>query len=268
MTDTDSTAALLAAYDAQMRFVEPTVPAPGVSYEHDGPLLRVVGEHRGFVGGRHDWGGLRGRELDAQIARQRDFFAARGEAVEWKVCGHDTPADLTDRLRAAGFEPEPEETVLTAPAGDLATASPVPPAGVTLRRITGDADLDRVARMETAVWGEDMTWLAAYLRGLLAAEPDVMEIYVAEAAGEVVSAAWVEIRPGTDFAMLLGGSTLAEWRGRGIYRALVSLRAARATARSAPHLLVEASPDSTPILERLGFRTLTTTTPYVWTPPI
>ncbi|MCG7208042.1 GNAT family N-acetyltransferase [Streptomyces arenae] len=266
MTDTDTTAALLAAYDAQMRSLEPSTPAPGVTYEHDGPLLRVVGEHRGFVGGRHDWGGLRGRELDAQIARQRDFFAARGEAVEWKVCAHDTPADLTDRLRAAGFEPEPEETVLIAPAGDLATASPVLPTGVTLRRVTDDADLDRIAGMETAVWGEDMTWLAEHLRGLLTAEPDVLEIYVAEAGGEVVSAAWVEIRPDTDFAMLLGGSTLAEWRGKGVYRALVALRAARATAGGAAHLLVEASPDSTPILERLGFKAVTTTTPYVWTP--
>lgn len=57
--------------------------------------------------------------------------------------------------------------------------------------------------------------------------------------------------------MLLGGSTPAEWRGRGVYRALKALR---------PHLLVEASDDSAPILRRLGFRAVTTTTPYVWTP--
>lgn len=265
MTDTDLTAALLAAYDAQMRAVQP-VPAPGIGYEHDGPALRVVGQHRGFVTGPRDWGGVRGRELDALIARQRDFFAARGEAVEWKTRGHDDPADLPDRLRAAGFVPEPRETVVTALVEELAVAAPALPPGVTLRRVTADTDLDRIAALETAVWGQDMSWLAGHLRGRLTVAPDENEVFVAEAAGEVVSAAWVAFRPGTDFAMLLGGSTLAEWRGKGIYRALVALRATRAAARNAPYLLVEASSDSAPILQRLGFRTLTTTTPYVWTP--
>lgn len=266
MTHTDSTADLLAAYDLQMRAVRP-IPAPGVTYAHDGPVLRVVGRPRGFVTGPRDWGGLPGPELDALIARQRDFFAARGESVEWKVYGYDTPADLTDRLRAAGFVPEPTETVVIAPAGEPAVASSVPPAGVTLRPVTDDADLDRVAALETRVWDQDLAWVADHLRGLLAADPDGTEIYVAEAAGEIVSAAWVTFRPDTDFAMLQGGSTLAHWRGQGVYRALVSLRAARATARGAAHVLVEASPDSAPILARLGFRAVTTTTPYVWTPP-
>ncbi|MFD3589734.1 hypothetical protein [Streptomyces sp. NPDC058683] len=48
MTDTDLAATLLAAYDARMRAVQP-VPAPGITYEHDGPVLRVMGRHRGFV---------------------------------------------------------------------------------------------------------------------------------------------------------------------------------------------------------------------------
>ncbi|MEU2772401.1 GNAT family N-acetyltransferase, partial [Streptomyces sp. NPDC007162] len=121
-----------------MRTVRP-VPAPGITYERDGPVHRVVGRPRGFVTGPSDWGGLPGPELDALIARQRDFFAARGEAVEWKVCGYDTPADLTGRLRAAGFVPEPTETVVIAPVGELTVAPPVLPAGVTLRPVVGAA---------------------------------------------------------------------------------------------------------------------------------
>ncbi|WP_260327933.1 hypothetical protein [Streptomyces sp. Ag109_O5-1] len=111
MTDTELAATLLAAYDAQMRAVQP-VPASGVGYEHDGPLLRVVGQHRGFVTGPHDWGGLCDAELDAVIARQRDFFAARGEAVDcelWAVqlapvresCGDlHAPINADDPARA------------------------------------------------------------------------------------------------------------------------------------------------------------------------
>ena len=79
--------------------------------------------------------------------------------------------------------------------------------------------------------------------------------------------AWLVLRPGTEFAGLWGGSTLSQWRGRGIYRALVAARAQLAVARGVRYLQVDASSDSAPILRRLGFRAVTTTTPYVWTPP-
>jgi hypothetical protein len=78
---------LLAVYDEHMRGVEPEPPA-GVRYERDGPLLRVAGWHRGYISGPRDIG-LSGAELDRLIARQRDYFAARGQAVGWPVCAHD-----------------------------------------------------------------------------------------------------------------------------------------------------------------------------------
>jgi GNAT superfamily N-acetyltransferase len=63
------------------------------------------------------------------------------------------------------------------------------------------------------------------------------------------------------------GATLPEWRGRGIYRATVAHRANLAAERGFRFVEVDASSDSRPILERLGFVAVTTTTPYVWTPP-
>ena len=265
--NTASTAAvqaLLAAYDDQMRGAPPTPPT-GVTYERDGPLLRIVGQFRGFVSGPRELG-VEGDALDELIVRQRDFFAARGEALEWKTWAHDTPADLTERLRAAGFLPEERETVLVGRAADLAAGEPALPDGVTLRRVTADADMRRIAAMESAVWGQDWSWLAEDLIGRVAAAPDEIAVYVAEADGEVVCAAWLVFRPGTEFASLWGGSTLAEWRGRGIYRALVAVRAALASSRGVTYLHVDASDDSAPILRRLGLPAVTTTTPYVWTP--
>jgi hypothetical protein len=44
----ESTEALLDAFDERARTEAPSPPA-GVWYEHDGPLLRVVGEERGFI---------------------------------------------------------------------------------------------------------------------------------------------------------------------------------------------------------------------------
>lgn len=89
---------------------------------------------------------------------------------------------------------------------------------------------------------------------------------VAPAGGEPVSAARMELVPGARFAGLWGGGTVRDWRGRGIYRALVAHRARIAAARGHRYLQVDASAQSRPVLERLGFVPLTTTTPYVYTP--
>ena len=62
-------------------------------------------------------------------------------------------------------------------------------------------------------------------------------------------------------------ATLSDWRGQGIYRALVARRAQLAAARGFRYLQVDASSNSAPILRRLGFQPIATTTPYVWTPP-
>jgi GNAT superfamily N-acetyltransferase len=257
-------AALLAAYDAQLRtHVPPRLPA-GVRVERDGPLVRMLGlDDRGFVG-CSDLAGLDPAELDALIARQVAVFAPRGEPFEWKLHGHDPPR-LADRLRAAGFVPEETETVVIAPVAALERAAQ-PPAGVTLREVTDRADLDRIAGLEDAVWGGGHRWLAESLAAERAADPEALRIVVAEAAGEVVCAGWVRFAEGTEFATLWGGSTLPAWRRRGIYRATVAHRAALARARGCRFLEVDASDDSRPILERLGFVAVTTTTPYVWSP--
>jgi GNAT superfamily N-acetyltransferase len=91
--------------------------------------------------------------------------------------------------------------------------------------------------------------------------PPVLGV-VALADGRPVAAARAEFHEGTDFASLWGGGTLPEWRGRGIFRALVARRAAVAADRGYRYLQVDALPTSEPILARLGFVRLATTTPY------
>ncbi len=257
--------ALLAAYDEQARPAEHTNLPAGVHAEPDGPVVRVVGHfHQGFISAPRDLN-LGGGELDDLIARQRDFFAARGEAVEWKTRGHDLPTDLVARLEAAGFVAEDTETVMIGVAADLA-ADPQLPDGVRLREVVEGDDLRRIADMETAVWGEDRSWLADELARQVARDGSPTVVLVAESDNLIVAAAWLMIEPGTQFGGLWGGSTLEAWRGRGIYRALVARRAQLAAARGVEYLQVDASDDSRPILERLGFTAVTTTTPYVWSP--
>ncbi|WP_097323050.1 GNAT family N-acetyltransferase [Paractinoplanes atraurantiacus] len=256
MVDID---ALLATYDSQMRMPPGAVPT-GMTYEHDGPVLRVVGGHTGRVRAPRDVG-VSGEALDRLIVRQVDYFQARGEGVEWKVRGHDLPADLPERLVAAGFVAQDESAVLIGFADEVA-AEPVLPDGVALRRVSEAGDLRRIADHQTEVWGFDVSWVEGHLAAQVSADPEQITILAAEAGGRFVCTAWSIYHPGTDFVALLGGTTLPAWRGRGLYRAMIAARAREAVARGFRLLHVDASPDSAPILRRHGFHQITTATHY------
>jgi GNAT superfamily N-acetyltransferase len=257
-------AELLDAYDHQVRTASSNRLPPGQLLSWDGPLMRISGGHRGFVGYRQ-LAGLAGAELDALIQRTCAYYDGRGEAFEWKWHAHDEPADLADRLLAHGFEPEDLETVLIGQATVL-TEAPALPGEIRIVEVRTEADLRRIGELETAVWGSDMSWLAEDLVERRRTDPEELAVYVAEVGDRFVAAAWLNFNPGSDFAGLWGGSTLAEWRGRGIYRALVAARARLAVERGFRYLQVDASPDSEPILRRLGFVAITRTRPYVHQP--
>jgi GNAT superfamily N-acetyltransferase len=260
-------AELLAAYQQQVRAVLPGKQPESVTVDRDGPLLRVSGgKHHGWVEYK-DLAGLTGPELDALIERTRRFHESRREAFEWKTHSYDEPANLPERLTAAGFVAGEIETVVIGLAEEL-THAPALPAGVRLRQVSEQPDFDQIGALHTEIWKQDWSWLAAELAELQAADPDDLAIFVAEAGSRLVSAGWLVRSPGSDFATLWGGATLAGWRGRGIYRALVARRAQHAVAGGNRYLQVDASSDSAPILQRLGFVGVATTTPYLWTPPV
>ncbi|NYE94439.1 GNAT superfamily N-acetyltransferase [Psychromicrobium silvestre] len=254
---------LLAVHDDQVRgSIEVRMPLTWTA-QWDGPLLRVTTPAQGIAFAK-DLEGLSVTELDLLIQRLRDYFSKRGEAVEWKTYGHDRP-DLPARLRLAGFNPEETETVVIGNAAELATDAE-PPHGVIIRETTARKDFDRIAYMESEVWGKDWSWLAEDLASRCETSPDDVAVLIAEADGQVVSAAWLVGLPGTEFGGLWGGSTLKQWRGKGIYRALVARRAQIAVSLRMKYLVVDASDASSPILQRLGFQKVTTTTPWVWSP--
>ena len=260
------TTELLAVHDAQLRANVPDPLPAGEIVERDGPLLRFSGGPGGGWVLYRDLRGIEGKALDQLIARQVEFFAERGGRFEWKYYSHDLPADLPERLRAAGFVSGDAETVVIAPVADVA-GEPRLPEGVSIREVTARSDFERIAAMERAVWNDEHTWLPDMLESERAVDPDALTIVVAEAGGAVVCAAWIRFAQGTEFATLWGGATLPEWRRQGIYRATVAHRANLAAARGFRYLETDASDESNPILQRLGFVPVTTTTPFVWSPP-
>ncbi|MEU3054224.1 GNAT family N-acetyltransferase [Streptomyces griseus] len=251
-------------YDRTMR--ERARPdGPGVRVERAGPVVRQVG-------GPDDWNGvvwsdpeLDATGADAAIRAQIEHWAALGhEEFEWKLYSHDRPADLGERLRAAGFVPEPPETLLVAPTEPL-TGPVVLPEGVTLRPVTDAAGAELMARAHERAFGTDGDRLLHQVVKRLAEAPeDFVAVMAVDGDGEPVCSGRMELYPGTGFAGLWGGGTVAEWRGRGVYRALVAYRARIAAERGYRYLQVDATDMSAPILRRLGFTALGTTTPYVY----
>ncbi|MFH8901737.1 GNAT family N-acetyltransferase [Streptomyces coeruleorubidus] len=254
--------ALLALFDRELR--EGARPdGPGVRVERTGGVVRRVAGAQGWNG--VVWSALDEAAADAAIAEQIAHYTGLGVEFEWKLYGHDRPADLGQRLRAAGFRAEPEETLMIGEIGELVVGAEPPP-GVRLEPVTGPTGVDLVADVHEKAFGTDSSRLRDQLLAQLSADPDTVVAVVAMAGDEPVSAARMELVPGTRFAGLWGGGTVESWRGRGIYRALVAHRAHVAAARGYRYLQVDASSQSRPILERLGFTPLTTTTPYMYTP--
>ncbi|MHC3469936.1 GNAT family N-acetyltransferase [Streptomyces sp. 7R007] len=253
-------AAVLALYDRDMR--EGAQPdGPDARVERVGDVVRQVAPEHGWNG--VVWSDLDETRADAVIAEQIAYYSGLGLAFEWKLYGHDRPTDLGQRLQAAGFVPDPEETLMIAEAATLDLDAELPD-GIRLLPVTDAAGVDLVADVHEKAFGTDGSRIRHQLLARLTADPDSVVAVLALAGDVPVSAARMELVPGTRFAGLWGGGTVEGWRGRGIYRALVAHRARAAVERGYRYLQVDASAQSRPVLERLGFEPLTTTTPYVF----
>jgi GNAT superfamily N-acetyltransferase len=255
-------AMVLALHDRDLR--EGARPdGPGARVERTGGVVRQVADAHGWNGVL--WSDLDETDADAAIAEQIAYFTGLGRDFEWKLYGHDLPTDLGQRLTAAGFTSEPQETLMVGEITALTLDAELPD-GIRLLPATDRAGVDLVADVHEKAFGTDSSRLRAQLLAQLATDPDTVVAVVALAGDEPVSAARMELVPGTRFAGLWGGGTVEGWRGRGIYRALVAHRARIAADRGYRYLQVDASDHSRPILERLGLAPLTTTTPYLYEP--
>ncbi|WP_037682061.1 GNAT family N-acetyltransferase [Streptomyces griseus] len=252
--------AVLALHDRDLR-AGARPDGPDAWIERTGNVVRQVASPQGWNGVL--WSDLDESDADAAIAEQIAYFTGLGRDFEWKLYGHDRPADLGRRLRAAGFTPEPEETLMIGEAGGPVLDAE-PPEGVRIVPVTDAAGVDLVAEVHEKAFATDSARLRLQMIARLAADPDTVVAVLALAGDVPVSSARMELVPGTGFAGLWGGGTVEGWRGRGIYRALVAHRARVAVSRGYHYLQVDASDQSRPILERLGFAPLTTTTPYVY----
>jgi GNAT superfamily N-acetyltransferase len=187
------------------------------------------------------------------VERVRRLLRERGfEEVTWWIGVLSEPDDLAAALLELGLEPDdPAEmtslTIASKPSGEPAVETrrvqTLEDALVALEldwetfRVPPE-ERERRRREAREAWpllqadGRQSTYLA-YLDG----QPVGFGRAVFTARG----------------GLLLGGATLPEARGRGVYSSLVHARWDEAVARGTPRLAVSAGPMSGPILERLGF---------------
>ncbi len=258
---------LLAAHDELIRGAAELRRATG-GVERRGPLWLGLFGDRGMVTYR-DLGDVRATELPALVADVVEHFAALGVGFEWKTRGHDERNDaVVAALLAAGFQPEPAETVMIGEPAALRGGARVPD-GLVLRRAGVGRDLAEdvaaVGRLHAAVFphhdaGYDQRTLLS-----LQQRPDEVQLWLVADGDAVVCAGRVELD--APVAGLWGGASDPSWRGRGLYRALTAARAGAAEDAGCTVVYAECTPFSRPILQRSGLIPVTTTTPYLWPSP-
>ena len=251
-------AQIRALYDQEQR---QNLLIPGMRREVDGNLVRHVNLAEG--GGMVIYSRLAAAELAATVRTQVAYYQQIGQDFEWKVYSHDPPPDLKDRLEAHGFEVGEDEAIL---ALDLEAAPAIlfEPVAHTVERVTDPQLITDVIGVQQQVWQSNFDWLKQRLTTNLRERPDYLSVYMAYMDGLPVASAWTNFPPGNQFASLWGGSTLATYRRRGIYTALLAARVQEAQRRGIRFLTVDASPMSRPILQKLGFQLISYAYPCVW----
>jgi GNAT superfamily N-acetyltransferase len=250
--------AVLVTFDEQLRrHLESAAVDENIEYgEH---VTRSIPAGKGWAG--VIWSGLDQASADRVIAEQISRFTQLSSPWEWKHYSYDQPADLPQRLLAAGFTAGPPEALMVAEICELALDFPPPP-DVKVAEVTDEHGVQELVRVHDSVFGGDHSAVGEALLDALTRQPPTAAALVAMAGSTPIAAGRVEFNSGTEFASLWGGGTLPAWRGRGVFRSLVARRAAIASARGFRYLQVDAAPASQPVLRRLGFTELATTTPF------
>lgn len=201
---------------------------------------------------------------DDLIQEQISYFEELGHDFEWKYYEHDSPPDLKARLAARGFEIGETDCIVALDLKDIPEAL-MRTATHDVRRITDPNQINEVMIVQDEIWQYSQDSLT---RRQLVYEmenvPDSLSVYVAYVNDVPVASSWIRFTTTSQFASLWGGSTLPAYRRRGIYTAMLAIRAQEALERDKSFLTVDAGDMSLPILEKLGFQLLTISNPCQW----
>jgi GNAT superfamily N-acetyltransferase len=239
--------AILAEYDREMRADPPE--SSGATFEHEESLVRERGASETIV-----YANLTSATAPTAVHEAARRARSLGRDLEWKVYGHDRPPELPGLLAAAGFRADEPETLVVLDLRAKLELLPLP-ADLRVREVIDDSTFADALAASRAAFGPSGPEGLEKFRGRL--DDPTARLFVAYLDGRPVAAGRLELPPGRAFAGLWGGGTAPEARHRGVYRALVGVRAERAARMGYRYITVDARETSRPILERLGFVALT-----------
>ncbi len=202
------------------------------------------------------------------VQAEIEYFSRLNRDFEWKVYSQDEPLDLLAHLRDRGFRIGEEESLMIRDLVDLPPALLAPPPkGVTVRPVRDEQTIADFLSLESAIWSCEPDKTGELLLSSLSDPLQRNLGLVAYSESRPVGFGRVTAPRNSQFSGLWGGSVLPEFRGRGIYRALLSARIQHVRKfDSIRYLRVDALPTSRPILEKYGFKEVASTWPAEWPP--
>ncbi len=203
-----------------------------------------------------------GTKLERVVDREVEYLAPMQQPFTWKVYDHDHLPNIGDALLANGFAGDNDPAAVMVFDVNQAPASKYEATNADIRRITDRDGLRDIVHVLDGVYGGHNDWVYERM-GLHMQIPGYLSMYAAYVDGKPASIAWTYF-PGRHFATLFGGTTLAEYRNRGLYTSLLHLRLKEIRGRGYPFAVVEAGPMSKPIVAKHGFQYLTTVYDYEW----
>src|SRR6202162_6285763 len=218
----------------------------------------------------HRWGGIlysrfSHSETEAIVDAEIGYFTGLNYEFEWKVYSHDEPPDLLEQLRDRGFRIGDEEALLIRELSPFLIA-PLP-AGVTVNPVRDEQGIADFLSVESAIWPGEPSKTRELLLSIMGDPQQRDQALVAYFARKPAGCGRVTASQHSQFAGLWGGGVLPEFRGRGVYRALLSARIDHVRQfESIRYLRVDAMLTSRPILENYGFKRVASTWPAEWPP--
>jgi len=201
-------------------------------------------------------------KLDQAIERELKYFAPMNQPFTWKVYDHDRLPGLKSKLEFHNFAADENPAAVMVLDLQNATVPNTKLDGVEIRRITDRNGIKDVIQVLDSVYGGQHDWLYERL-GLQLAISGYVSVYASYVDDKPASVAWTCF-PRGHFATLFGGTTLPEYRNRGLYTDLLHTRINEIRERGYLFAVVETGPMSKPVVEKHGFQQLTTIWDYQW----
>jgi hypothetical protein len=196
-------------------------------------------------------------QFEALIDEEIADAAKHAGALCWRIHADDAPCDaLIALLLQKGFRHDADalQHFITPELLIDNTRHAEARAGFELRELVSPLELEAY----TSVWDElwpgmpNARYVADY-QALMESGEGGMRYWAAFEGVLPVATGYLIHPPQSPMALLCGGTTRVAYQRRGLYHALVAVRARAALAAGVQTLCVDASSESAPVLAKLGF---------------